>query len=912
VHLVVERGLVEPTPGERTFDALDARMSILEGWPVLMALEGLPATAEEGVAWESYVLAVSQRYRDRVLGYLLGASDDDAGVEDVATYAFLVKLAATQIRSADPDALVLEGNGRPRDAETIASLYREGLAPYLDGMALSAVDGSLKELTEAALRAHPSARIVVTGTELSDEPEAAVKRVVSAVFSNLAADVALTTFTGGSAALERLVAIAEQLSDLFAGDVVALDESETLLEIRPGANVRHVLLFDVDDGAVLVYWSEATVAAGDTIMIELKSFLPDAPRLLDPSGSGPLPVPDFTYAAAEGLARVRVPILERPLILVYPAPVSGASVSAAAGMEVDEIIARHQRAQTRLDNAVENYLASVRDEIHFRPSPIDSFDVIMERRFFMDREGSEWEELSFSLNGARWGADRPPFPLLQPEKVLSLPLDLRLSQDYRYELVGEETVSGHDCYVVRFEPASASLSLYEGSVWIDRQSFLKIKVEAVQTQLSGPVASNVEVYSYAKQAEIDGTPVYLLAQLSTKQLILIAGRNLLVEKDTWFYDFHVNAPEFVETRQAARDSDHIMLRETDGGLRYFVKQGGERVVSEELTRSAKALAMGTTIDPSYDFPLPIFGLNYLDFDFLDRDAQFALLFGGIFALGNIQKSDLLGGSFDASLDFFGIAIQSNDTVFDQSGDVVDESLRTLPASSGVNFGWQATDFQKLSARYDLRYDHYGRAETTAEDFVIPESTFTNGFTLGYEYRRRGYSFLASGSFARRADWQPWGDVSSFDPDTKSYWKYRFVLAKDFFVKTFHKIHVDAGYFGGERLDRFTKYQFGLFDETRVRGVPSTAVRFAELILARGSYAFNVFDQFRFEVFYDQAWGDDPDQGLERIRFSGLGIGLNVRGPWQTIVRMEVGKALLPDALSGAGSVVAQFLVLKPL
>jgi hypothetical protein len=123
--------------------------------------------------------------------------------------------------------------------------------------------------------------------------------------------------------------------------------------------------------------------------------------------------------------------------------------------------------------------------------------------------------------------------------------------------------------------------------------------------------------------------------------------------------------------------------------------------------------------------------------------------------------------------------------------------------------------------------------------------------LGYEFRKLGYSFLGSGSYARRADWEPWGDVSTFDPETESYWRYRLVLGKDFFFKTFHKIHADAGYFGGERLDRFTKYQFGLFDETRVRGVPASAVRFAELILTRASYSFNLFDQFRVEVFADQ-------------------------------------------------------------
>ena len=56
-----------------------------------------------------------------------------------------------------------------------------------------------------------------------------------------------------------------------------------------------------------------------------------------------------------------------------------------------------------------------------------------------------------------------------------------------------------------------------------------------------------------------------------------------------------------------------MYRETDQGCAYYVKQGDTRVVSDRPTTKAKAMAMGVTIDPSYAFPLPIFGINYLNF-----------------------------------------------------------------------------------------------------------------------------------------------------------------------------------------------------------------------------------------------------------------------------------------------------------
>ena len=73
-----------------------------------------------------------------------------------------------------------------------------------------------------------------------------------------------------------------------------------------------------------------------------------------------------------------------------------------------------------------------------------------------------------------------------------------------------------------------------------------------------------------------------------------------------------------------------MYRDTDQGLRYLVKQGEARVVSNDLTTSTKAFALGAQVDPSFDYPLPIGGIDILDFNFLNRNLQFALLFAGVF------------------------------------------------------------------------------------------------------------------------------------------------------------------------------------------------------------------------------------------------------------------------------------------
>ena len=152
-----------------------------------------------------------------------------------------------------------------------------------------------------------------------------------------------------------------------------------------------------------------------------------------------------------------------------------------------------------------------------------------------------------------------------------------------------------------------------------------------------------------------------------------------------------------------------MYRETDKGLRYYVKQGDERVVSERATRTARAMAMGVTLDPSYAFPLPILGINYLNFEFRGRqDTQLAMLFAGVLAAGNIQRPKLGGTPFDASVDFFAIAVPSSDRLYEASGEREAERLLTWPLTTGLNLGWQFTPFQKVSAQYQFRFDGYVR------------------------------------------------------------------------------------------------------------------------------------------------------------------------------------------------------------
>jgi hypothetical protein len=201
--------------------------------------------------------------------------------------------------------------------------------------------------------------------------------------------------------------------------------------------------------------------------------------------------------------------------------------------------------------------------------------------------------------------------------------------------------------------------------------------------------------------------------------------------------------------------------------------------------------------------------------------------------------------------------------------------------------------------------------------VVPSSTVTQGLGGAWEYRRAGYSLLLNGTWFGRATWQPWGvrdqhALAATTTSPQTYTKYSAGLSRDFYLPPFQKIHLNGGWFSGSDLDRFGKYQFGMFDDTRIHGVPASGVRYGELAMVRGSYSLDIFQQYRVDLFVDRAWGrDDPGHGLWDP-ITGVGVALNLRAPWNTMLRVDVGKSLLPARYSTLGSTTLQILLLKPL
>jgi hypothetical protein len=881
-------------------------------------------------AWGRFVRALARHLANRVAIVELSLPDvaslDDAAVELVA---FDVKRAAIELHGADSNVIVALSAQRFADASRLEAFYARDLAAYLD--AVVTTDAGVSPARALLDRLDPTAQVFERGAMLDGDAAAAWRTFITTELCRLGTASALAGYRASPSILQTLLRQAPAYGDLLGGELARIDDATSQLTIEPGAS-KHLLVYETAKfGTYLIYaGAGAAPGTGATTRISLKIASDAKPTVRDPLTGAKRDVTGFTRDTAAQRSTFSVPLAasvsaspataDAPLIIDFNDSLGSviterSEVKGKTTLSVAEIIARHQQVQAAQDAQVRTYTVASRMEQHFRPAISDpGYDVVTENRFFVEDEQVEWEELSFSVNGSTWKENRPPFPILQPEKVLSVPLKLRMTADYRYRLAGTETVDGHDCYVINFDPSHADQSLYRGVVWIDMTSFVRRKLQAVQTKLSAPVVSNEETHHFEQVATLDGRAITLPTRITSHQIVLIAGRNLLVDKETAFSNYDLNPSAFSSRRQSARASNRIMYRDTDHGIRYLEKQGEERVVREKDTTSAKAIAMGTTIDPSFDFPLPIFGINYLDFNFRGPDSQLALLFAGVLGLGNIQRPKLFGNShLDGSVDFFAIAVPGSDRIYGIGGERKDERLLTWPMFANANIGYQVDSFQKLSAQYQFHFDAFLRdGRTTPEDYTAPSSTSTHGVGASYEYKRGGYSVIANGTWFGRAHWKPWGPAGNLQQTPRTYDKYSLNISKDWYFGLFQKVHVNGAWFGGDRLDRFSQYQFGMFDDTKIHGVPSSGVRYGELSMARGSYSFNIFEQYRFDLFLEQAWARDRAAATDWDRITGVGAAVNVKGPWTTILKVDVGKSFLPERYRANGSTVIQILVLKPL
>ena len=837
-----------------------------------------------------------------------------------------------QVRSIDAEALIVQGGVAASDewASWQEQVYREDVSAHVDFLALPAgppedrarADAAIGALEAVAAKDDPSVLVGVTGMALPADARQASEQLLGWFLARLGGRVTFATCAAGADTLTAVLKAAAALKDILAGEVVALDERASSLALTVGgqdaaATVPHRLLYNNTTFATyLAFW--APERAGERLEVTLRLASAGTPVVRDAVSITTLKGADATRDDTAKTSAARVTLSPRPALIDFNYGAEEvfalrSEASEKAMPTVDEIIFRFQQVDAAQAELVENYIANARVEIHFQPTALDAYDIVVENRFFSDRQTTEWQELTFSLNGAKWGRNRPPFPLLQPEKVLSLPLALRLNRDYVYRLEGTDRVGDRPCYVVRFDPIDEKQSLYRGRVWIDTERYVRLKVQSVQTSLSPPVVSNEEVQTFTAVGQVGDRPIYLFSKMVSQQIVAIAGRNLLVTRNV---DFTALPRQRRVVRRGApagaAERRHHVPRHRQGAAPPG--QAGHRARGQRHRESQRAGAGARHHRrPVVRLPAAAPRHRLRELQLPEQGAAVRL-----HLLGRAGRRQPAEGE-DQRLE-----VRREPRLLRHRGEQQRPGVRRDRRADGR----AAADPQRVDRREPglsgdrLPEDHAGVARpvrplsrptrttpTPTSSFRRTRVTVNGGFN--YEYRRGGYSLLGSWAYFWRSDWQPWGNTEEFDPDTRTYTKYDVGLSKDFHFKLIHTIRLNGNYYGGQRLDRFSMYRFGLFDPTRMRGIPSAGVRFSEVGMVRASYSFNLLNRYRLALYADHAWGRTPDE-REWMPTTGVGVEANFPGPKTTMLKVGAGKGFLPGIYKGSGSFVFEFMLFKPI
>ncbi|HSS44283.1 MAG TPA: hypothetical protein VLO07_02990, partial [Thermoanaerobaculia bacterium] len=381
---------------------------------------------------------------------------------------------------------------------------------------------------------------------------------------------------------------------------------------------------------------------------------------------------------------------------------------------------------------VKSFRSEMITSLRFRVAEVnETFDLTIRGPFFFRRgEPSDWAWHEFYLNGVRWkGKTLPRVPILQPEKVTTPPLDIRLSEDYDYALHGEARIGDRRAYHILFTPKSkvGDKPTYRGGAWIDTKTFALLRRDSVQLNLKGDALSNVQSEYYRP---VPGRPdVVLPLEIRGQQVFSTAGRTTAIEMQVAMTQVAINPEDFDAKRREAYASPSQMVRDTEKGLRYLVPDAsapGTRIPEEKVSRKSTFGLLGAFYDDSLSYPIPLVGVQHFDFDLWGKGKQLSIFFGGALLTVNYTDPAFLGSRLDLGTDLFAIAVPFGDVAYRGGREVPGEKIKHLPAVFQLNIGRPLGPYLKASLGIFTKWDNYQRDKDTASNFVTPVDTFTDG------------------------------------------------------------------------------------------------------------------------------------------------------------------------------------------
>ncbi len=702
-----------------------------------------------------------------------------------------------------------------------------------------------------------------------------------------------------AAALQGLTIVVDA-ADLGAGVLRALPTD--------GASPLFVVPAPSDD--------EPTIFRVRTLVTALRATAPEARVLLD----GPS-VPDRLSAYVNGRIE-RGPTLESPsvddlvelslrpsvdpwLVTIRSATVEVlaefvarrafmSEVVGAATLSVEEIVARHQAQRRRQDLLVQRTIARGSTTLLFEvPGFAAPVTVTADTVIFRHPGATEMEQRDIRVNGAAIaGGDAssaPQLPLIEPERVATPPLVITLDEAYRYSLAGRERIDGTDSYVVRFQEIGAVERGSSGKAWIDASTFALRRLEIVQSGLRGAIVSSEQHEQFGPFTTGRDT-VWLPVRLNVFQMYEGAGHRTPIHRTIETPAYEINPDSFDAQLQAAYASTNLMLRETPDGFRYLLRprdavESATRTIAPRAGERIRTAVFGVLVDPNITVPLPFAGVSYVDLNLFNTGAQLNVFFGGTYGQLSWSVPSIAGSRWQAHGRAFGIAARFNDRAFRGGVEQYAENITQRPAHLSAGFVRPLTSRMRVRLDYELDYTAFGRADTTALTFVVPPSSLVHGLLATVEAESGPWSIRTWGNVAARQRWSQWG-ADGGERTARSFARFGTVVARTLTLGRSVGSRVEAGWMDGVRLDRFSRYSFGTF-ENRLRGYPTASIRYDRGAVARTVTSWSGRG-WRIDGFGDMAVVSDPGFGDALRGYPGIGAAIEAGGPFRTLWSVEWG------------------------
>jgi hypothetical protein len=424
------------------------------------------------------------------------------------------------------------------------------------------------------------------------------------------------------------------------------------------------------------------------------------------------------------------------------------------------------------------------------------------------------------------------------------------------------------------------------------------------------VVSNIETQNFDLVSDGKGNQFNLVKSIVAQQLLNAAGRDFVLQKTYQFSDFVINGDSFDQAVAAAHNSDDPMFQDTDQGLRSLTKHGDQRVLEASAEKRVRSIVLGTMYQGTFGFPIPIAGYSLADFNYRNTGAQLSIFFAGPLLAADISKQ--YGKKFRLGLDLALSGLPGNNRVYSGTTELLGQTVWTWEEDTGLRATWQATTSFSLTASSYISYEYYHGTSDTDKTFVLPRNGVTLLPSAELKYAHRGYIFSAQATRGERLGWTQWGYAAQPGPFNNAFTRYNADFNKTYYIGKFTKAGWDFAYFGGDQLDRFSRYWPSFFSEPRIHGIPGGTDQFDAVAEGNVNYGFNIMDFIKCEVLYGYARGRDTEESRQFKLYDGLELNFGTAGPFGTYLQGTVSYALdgnIPRYNSRWGVL---FMMFKPL